>query len=213
MLYCLTWKFKTWFPKPMKKILMNDWCLSWCQYELHTRKMLQTVEQYARNIFVRLLLISSFLKQSKKALPFRSVSWVNCWSHLSRFLSEPKIQCILSWIQPFHLCTMRKAWITVCDYSMFLVGVKIICVTARTWLGLSRGMVNGCLVWKDFEDDWGQILSLFTLMSLLLCLKPRSFLSSLRQWWERKKYGWSWSANKKIGERTGGKSEICFLFH
>lgn len=49
-------------------------------------------------------------------------------------------------------------------------------------------------------------------MNLLLCFTLRSFLSSLGQWSGRKQYCRSWSANKtKIGERTGGKGEICFF--
>ena len=125
MLHCLTWKFKTWFPKFMKKTLMNNWCPAWCEYELHTRKMLNSKlwnSMWEISLCVSYLFVP-YLKKARRHCP--SGLWARWTVVLTQyswccFLSELIIECLLSWIWPFNLRTLRKTWITICDYSMFL---------------------------------------------------------------------------------------------
>lgn len=123
MLRCPIWKFKTWFPKSMKQALMNDWCVAWCAYELHTRKMLNSrLWNSMWEMSWCVCSICFFLPSSEKRCPSgHGETWtvvVLTQYSWSCFLSKLIIQCLLPWIWPFRLCTLRKTWISVCDYSM-----------------------------------------------------------------------------------------------
>lgn len=152
----------------------------------------------AWEVCVSYLFLSSF-KWKRRCHSSQQATWTvvlaqyNCCCFHSKLI----IQCLLSWICSFHLCTLRKIESLSVTMQCFLFGWSKddLCYSknhdrSAGWV-CWRDRVNGFMVLKDFEGHWGMIFFLLTLMDLLLCLKLRSFLSSLRQWWGRKKYCWS----------------------
>ena len=106
---------------------VHEWLMSSMVWmSLHTRKMVNSrLWNTMWEISLCLCPILPSLKRVRRCCPSGlQAGWAVVLTQYSwsGFLSEFVTRNLLSWIWPFHLCTLRKTWIPVCNSSMFLFG-------------------------------------------------------------------------------------------